>query len=361
MIAFIAFVILAGSGFTLYWLSKPVEKTRDEVLAADIRDNAVLMLALPGFSGEEFRRQLIGKANIVKFVISKKDVYFSYPEGDEKAFDDFVASYFFDREKVEFGQKGKEKIEVGDYSFWQTPENHYFVKSKLDNVRIDAEQVLTFPFSTVNYSLSLGEMNGFINNSQVYGGKLITRAPERSEKPQIVFANHAIMVAKPEEPSLKRLVDQLLKDVGPSREERIQRLVDFVSAEIRYDYSEAVGSRETLKRASETLMTRSGDCSNKTILLASLLEQIGEEYILLYCPRHITVAVPQGEFTNENGLDFTWDQKNWVIAETTLPGFQVGTTRVAEPVKLTSVEYVQKPKLSDVIFDASSYEVLKFF
>jgi hypothetical protein len=360
LIAFLAFVILAGSGYTLYWFSKPVEKSADEVLAGDIRDNAVLMLAMPGFSGEEFREQLIGKANIVKYALNKKEVYFAYPKSDEAGYDEFVGKYFFDRAKIDFGEQKNDEMRVGDYSF-RLPEEFHYLKTSLDNVRLDTEQKLSFPFSSVNYSLSLGELRNFINNSQVYGGKMITRVPERTGQPIIVFANHAIMVAKPEEPSLKRLTDDLLKDVPQNREARIQRLVDFVSTEIEYDYSEAVGSRETLKRADETLMTRSGDCSNKTILLASLLEQIGEEYILLYCPRHITVAVPQGNFANENGLDFTWSKKNWVIAETTLPGFQVGTTRVVEPTRLTSVQYVQDPKLSDVIFDANSFEVLKFF
>jgi hypothetical protein len=91
-----------------------------------------------------------------------------------------------------------------------------------------------------------------------------------------------------------------------------------------------------------------------------LLEQIGEEYVLLYTPRHITVAVPQGEFANDNKLDFTWEGKPWLVAETTVPGFQVGKTKVTEPRLLTTVEYVQNPKNSGVIFDANSYEVLKF-
>jgi hypothetical protein len=168
------------------------------------------------------------------------------------------------------------------------------------------------------------------------------------------------MVAKPDEPSLKRLTEELLKDVEPSREARIQRLVDFVSNDIQYSYAEALGSRETLKRANETLMTGNGDCSNKTILLASLLEQINEEYILLYCPGHITVAVPQGGFPDDNKLDFNWSHKNWMIAETTLPGFQIGKTPVKESNRLTHINYVQDPKNADVIFDANSYEVLKF-
>jgi hypothetical protein len=149
--------------------------------------------------------------------------------------------------------------------------------------------------------------------------------------------------------------------VGTSREARIQRLVDFVSAEIEYSFTEAVGVRETLKRPSETLMTRSGDCSNKTILLASMLEQIGEEYLILYCPQHITVAVPRGNYANDNQLDFTWDDRSWMIAETTLSGFQVGTTLVNDTSRLQTVRYVQDPKHMDVIFDANSYEVLRFF
>ena len=184
--------------------------------------------------------------------------------------------------------------------------------------------------------------------------------PGRRDEPQFVFANHGIMVAKPGEPSLDRLVDELLKDVPNDRNSRIQRLVDFVSRDIEYSFVEA-SSGETLKRASETLMTRSGDCSNKTILLASLLEQIGEEYLLIYVPQHITVIVPQGDFPDDNKLDFTWNQKNWLIAETTLPGFQIGKTKVADSLRLTHINYVQDPKNADVIFDANSYEVLKFF
>ena len=189
---------------------------------------------------------------------------------------------------------------------------------------------------------------------------MITQVPERSFSPTIIFANHGIMVAKPGEPSMKRLGDELLKNTKATRQARIQRLVDFVSNEIEYSYSEALSRGETLKRGSEKLMTRNGDCSNKTILLASLLEQIGEEYVLLYTPRHITVAIPQGEIANANQLDFTWEGKPWLIAETTVPGFQVGTTNVTESRILTRVKYVQNPKNSGVIFDANSYEVLKF-
>src|SRR4030095_10595834 len=230
-----------------------------------------------------------------------------------------------------------------------SPAASHFFKTTSDNFRLDTDQSLTFPFTNVTYTVSLDELNNFANNSQLYGGRLVAKIPERRDGPLMVFANHGIMVAKPGEPSLKRLTDELLKDVGNDREARIQRLVDFVSTEIEYSFTEAVSSREKLKRAPETLMTRSADCSNKTILLASLLEQINEEYILLYCPRHITVAIPQGNFVNENKLDFEWNQKPWLIAETTAPGFQIGKSMVKEPNLLTNVQDIQDPKNSNVI------------
>jgi Transglutaminase-like superfamily len=204
-------------------------------------------------------------------------------------------------------------------------------------------------------------MRNFTNNSQIYGGRMIAEMSRTTNESPIAFANHGIMVAKPNEPSLQRLTNGLLKETEDNREKKIQRLVDFVSNEIEYSYTEAVGGDETLKRADEVLMTRAADCSNKTILLASLLEQIGEEYILLYCPQHITVAVPQGNFPNENKLDFTWNGKPWMIAETTLPDFQIGKTRVQNFNKLTKIQYVQNPKETNVIFDANSYALLKFY
>lgn len=361
LIAVLAFLVLGGVGYGLYWYSSPVPADPKEILASEIKESAVLLLAQPTFSGDEFRTQLLGKARLEKYAWREKVAYFTFPETDEGEFQQFLAKYFTDVSKVDFGKMENERVVLDSYKLTPGPSATRFFKTTTDNFRLDTGQTVTFPFQGVDYSLSLEELRNLSNNSLLYGGKLITQAPERKDQPLIVFANHAIMVSKPDEPTLKRLTDALLRDVGNDREARIQRLVDFVSNQIDYSFTEAVGSRETLKRANETLMTRTADCSNKTILLASLLEQIKEDYILLYCPQHITVAVPQGNFSNDNKLDFTWNQKPWVIAETTAPGFQIGKSMVTEPNRLTSVQYVQNPKNSDVIFDANSYELLKFY
>jgi len=361
LIAVVAFVVLAGGGYTAYWLSSPPPPDLVAIHSSEIREGMIFMLAQTSFSGDDFRQQLLGKGHIAKYAWREKQAYFTFPETAEEEFQDFLKKYIVDVSKVDFGKLIDGRIKLDDYELTQSPGAFRFFKTTSDNFRLDTDQSLTFPFSSATYMVSLDELNNFANNSQLYGGRLVAKVPERKDGPQIVFANHGIMVAKPGEPSLKRLTDDLLKDVGNNREARIQRLLDFVSTEIEYSFTEAVSSREKLKRANETLMTRSADCSNKTILLASMLEQIGEEYILLYCPRHITVAVPQGNYANDNKLDFTWDSRPWLIAETTAPGFQIGKSMVKESNRLTNVQYIQDPKNSNVINDAVSYRILEFF
>jgi hypothetical protein len=361
LIAAVSLLFLAGAGYTAYRFTAPPPPDLAAIHAAEIREAMIFMLAQTSFSGDDFRQQLLGKARLAKYAWREKQAYFTFPETGEEEFQEFLNKHIADVSKIEFGKQEDGIIKLDTYELTPSPAASRFFKTTSDNFRLDTKQSLTFPFSSVTYSVSLGELYNLANNSQLYGGRLVAKVPERRDEPQMVFANHGIMVAKPGEPSLKRLIDDLFKDVGDSREAKIQRLVDFVSTEIEYSFSEAVSSRERLKRASETLMSRSADCSNKTILLASMLEQIGEEYVLLYSPRHITVAVPQGNYVNENKLDFTWNQKPWLIAETTAPGFQIGQTFVKEPTRLTSVQYVQDPKNSNVIHDAISYRILDFF
>jgi hypothetical protein len=361
-IGIIVLIVVFSSAFGLYWSSKPRQKTAEEFFAEEIRNSTVMMLAQPTFSGDEFEKQILGgKGRFEWFDWKKREAYFSFPEAEQAEFDEFLNKYFTNRAKLEIGAEENGNIKIGGVTVPVSPDIKYLFKTSMDNFRIEPNQTLSFPFKDVNYTLNLGEMKGFTDNSKVYGGKLIAEASTAKNQPKIVFANHGIMVAKPNEPSLKRFTEDLLKDAGENREQRIQRLLDFVSNEIEYSYTEAVSPRETLKRANEVLMTRIGDCSNKTILLASLLEQIGEEYILLYSPQHITVAVPQGAYANENKLDFVYENKPYLIAESTLPGFQIGKTRVAEIERLINVNYVQSPRQIDLIFDARSYTYLNFW
>lgn len=361
IIGLVVLIIVGIIAFFAYQSNQERVKIAKDTRAEEgFRDSTVLMLAYARFSGEEFREQILGKGRLERFERVNEDLYFTYPPANQPEFDEFTEKFFVDKTKLEMATEKDGRLQLGGYSVGIGEQKPYFFRSSLKNFKVDSNQTLNFPYKTVNYTLNLRETKGFLDNTQVYGGNLVADATQRSQDPIILFANHGIMVSKPNEPSLQRLVNELLKDVPNNRESKIQRLVDFVSNEIEYNYTEAIGSGETLKRPNEILMTRNGDCSNKTILLASLLEQINEDYILLYCPKHITVAVPQGNFPNENKMDFEWERKTWLFAETTLPNFQVGKTRVEGFNKITPVNFVQRPKEKNLIFDASSLRILEF-
>lgn len=354
-------ILVSVVGYFAYRSNQERVKEAKSVRSEEsIRDTVISMLSYPRFSGDEFRAQILGKGRLERFEQVNSDLYFTYPSAGQEEFDEFTTKFFVDKTKLEMAKESDGKLQLGGYSVRVSDQTPYFFRTSVKNFKVDSSQILTFPYKGLNYTLSLQETKDFLDDKQVYGGNLAADATQRSTDFMTLFANHGIMVGKPNEPSLQRLVKELLKDVEDNREKKIQRLVDFVSNEIEYSYSEALGGRETLKRPNEILLTRNGDCSNKTILLASLLEQIGEDYLMLYCPRHITVAVSQGNFPNENKMDFEWENKNWLVAETTLPGFQVGMTKVDGFDKITPINFVQRPREKNLIFDASSMRVLEF-
>ena len=129
----------------------------------------------------------------------------------------------------------------------------------------------------------------------------------------------------------------------------MQRVLDFVSREIKYDFRETIYKFELLKRPNEVLMSGESDCSNKAILLGSLLEQLGEDYLFVYTPDHIRVAVKQGNFSASNGLFLAWQGQVWLIAEGTAPGFRIGLDHVQQEAHLKQFQHVQRPRDRDII------------
>ena len=66
IVAVLAFLVLGGIGYGLYWLSAPIPPDPAEIASVEIRESMVFMLAQPSFSGQEFREQLLGKGRIEK-------------------------------------------------------------------------------------------------------------------------------------------------------------------------------------------------------------------------------------------------------------------------------------------------------
>jgi hypothetical protein len=259
---------------------------------------------------------------------------------------------------------GSGRLRLGKYSLLRTEEKHLFFKTPLENIKFDPATVLKFPYKLATYTLEMSELTDFLQNKSIFGGRMNARMEQTRAGLPIVFANHGALVARPEETSLRRFVEELTRDIPAngegSREARVQRVLDFVSQEIKYDLRETTYNFELLKRPNEVLMSGQSDCSNKAILLGSLLEQLGEDYLFVYTPDHITVAVKQGNFPVRNGLFVAWQAEVWLIAEGTAPGFRIGLDRLRDEKRFKQFQHIQRPRERDVIFDLASGRRLAF-
>jgi hypothetical protein len=369
-------VALSGAAWALYKLradsrqgsaAASRKKFAQPSLDERTRDTVLTYLAQPAFAGTKVVEQVLGPVHLELLQLPDREVYFSAPAPEQagEAFEAMVARFVVDPKRVVLAQDdGSGQLRLGKYSLRRSADKHFLFKMPVDNVKFDSETVLKFPFGPATYTLNLRELNDFLENKSIFGGRMRARTGQSQAGLPVVFANHGAFVARPEETSLRRLVDELTHDIPPdsegARESRVQRVLDFVSREITYDQREATYDFELLKRPNEVLMTGQSDCSNKAILLGSLLEQLGEDYLFVYTPGHITVAVRQGNFPARTGLWFGWDGQAWLIAEGTLPGFRIGLDRVHDEARLKQFQHVQRPRNRDMIFDLATGRQLLF-
>jgi hypothetical protein len=340
-----------------------VERTVDE----RTRDTLLSCLAQPGFVGTKVSQQVLGPVHLELWQVSDQEVYFSAPAPEKagEALASILARFIIDSKRIVVADDdGEGRLRLGKYSLRRSAEKNLLFKTPVDNIKFDPATVLKFPFKEATYTLDMRELEDFMRNKSIFGGHMNARMEQTHEGRPVIFANHGAFVANPRETSLRRFVDELTRDIQPNaegaREARVQRVLDFVSREIKYDMREATYNFELLKRPNEVLMSGESDCSNKAILLGSLLEQLGEDYLFVYTPDHITVAVTQGNFPVRNGLFLAWQKEVWLIAEGTAPGFRIGLDRVQEEAKLKQFKHVQRPRDRDMIFDLNTGRQLSF-
>lgn len=378
ILAAVLTLTLGGAGVALYKLradTRPggslAETLRrglaPRTLDEQARDAVLSCLAQPGFAGTKVSEQVLGPVRLELLQVRAREVYFSAPDPEltGETFDATVARFVVDPKQVVQGaDDGTGRLRLGDYSLRRSSEKHFFFKTPIDNIRFDTATVLRFPYGPLTYTLDMRELGDFLRNKSIYGGRMVARTEEKQGGLPVVFANHGAMVARPGESSLERLVSELTRDLPAdgegARAARVQRVLDFVSREIKYDQREATYDFELLKRPNEVLMSGESDCSNKAILLGSLLEQMGEDYLFVYTPGHITVAVPQGGFPVSNGLWLEWEGQAWLIAEGTAPGFRIGIDHLRDEAKLKQFQYVQRPRDRDTIYDVATHRQLSF-
>jgi hypothetical protein len=336
-----------------------------EIPADPNRDTILSLLAQPAFSGTEFAKQALDSpARLELLATDTGQVYFSLPssavkEKDLSASVQRTVGFIEDFSQVMLAKAEGKDWQIDGLSVPRSPERGAVFVTPMANIRFPLGKVFRFPYKRAAYSLNTDELKAYWENSVIYGGMI--NADTRMYYDTLgeeSMPNRGAFVAKPGEPSLKRLASELTGKATDAQ--KIQRLTDFVAREIEEDYSEASQAGDVLKRPCDVLMTRKASRGNKVVLLASLLEQVGSDYLLVYSPRRVWVAVPQKLFPATNKLALDWEGKRWTLIDVSQPDFRIGETKLTDPPALKDLMFVQRPRKPEVIVDRVAGQALGF-
>ncbi len=326
-----------------------------------IRESLMSLLAYPQQAGPYLEPILLGRARLELYQVDDKDVYFylslADSTGDRLA--QAICRVAVDKSRVEVGKEKEGNFVFANYSFLRTPQKAAFLRVPLENLRIDSDAPLRFPFEGAVYAPTVEEIHYYMRNESVINGR-DEALPDSLSYGQPTIFNYGAVVAKSGEASLQRFVNELTREISASdpsaREKKIQRLSDLITREIAPNPEE--GALNTVKRASESLITGKADYRNRAVLLGSMLEQIQEDYIFVYSKDYLAVAVKQGQFPAKSDSQFKWEDTDWTLIDLTSPGFRIGEDVPKQRPGAT--KYVQRPRQNSVIINPATGGSLNF-
>ncbi len=183
------------------------------------------------------------------------------------------------------------------------------------------------------------------------------------------FINHAKYISKADNPFLRKFIDHYY-DPSMDTVDLVNTLLHFITDSIDYIYSDYYYNTDIAMYPYETLISCRGDCSAKSVLLASFLENLDIPYLLLFYPNHLLVAIDidLGD-SSSHPLYYSHEGHKYYIAETTVPGFQIGLgiagmdartsyAEVYQSFSPDSVMYFQDPHLHPRPINASTEDTL---
>jgi hypothetical protein len=310
----------------------------------------------PEFVNPNFINQITGTA--VKLELYNKDEEMLYFSIATDKFDKTttLSKLTKNPQDVEFATLSEGVLKLGDLEY--SGVEKYFFRFPADDFIVGEDAKVTINFGEIKYIITAKELTNYLENSCIYWGYESVILRQR-----VVMANCGIWVTTKGEPSLQKLVSQIIGDAS-TKEEKAQLLLDFVTQKIERDENAHEQGRERLKRADEVLMTKMGDCNEKAVLYASMLEQLSIDYVFVYFQNHLAVAVG-GDYGNENSISFKYKGKKFSIAETTITGFRIGKSIPIDPdtmhrMKIEDILFIQRPGKNSKIFNAKTGEALEF-
>lgn len=229
----------------------------------------------------------------------------------------------------------------------------YALRMPITNLRVDSQMSFPFVTKTTVDTMTFAQLQKSLDKSWYYGGKEYFVIGKNN------FRNLGVSILKKNEDSKIYALAQKLKGDETEKEKIVQNVLDLVANEIEYSYADFWYQTEIMQRAHEVLLSGFADCSGKTVLMASLLEQLDIEYVLLYYKSHVNIAIA-GDFPNDNGYEVPINGQQYTIAETTCPNFKMGRTLLEKNIVPTII-YYQNPQADGQIYDYLSEKKMKLY
>lgn len=278
-------------------------------------------LAQPKFLNDDILEQLYGLkgAELTTYMVDEGQLYFTVSDKEER--DRVSVQLCRTPSLVEWGEPYKGGIAVGSLVTYRP--NVHFLRLPARELRVESSARVEVEYPGLTFWMTPPELADEIRNGTVYLGKKYLEI--RGKR----YVNFSAYVAKPSTAPLKRLKKALTENVPD--DEIAQRLLDFVSAEIRYAEDEEAwsGGRQVVRKSSESVMTGEATCASKSVLYASLLEQAGIDYFLALYPRksHAGIFV-RSDAPAPNGYEIRVGEQRYLYAETTVSAYILGQTEI---------------------------------
>lgn len=323
--------------------------TPPEPQMTDIQGTVLNYLSLPDFASLDFEAKVLPDvARFLYFDTKESQVYFARKKKEGKKDLNLLCA---DTSLIRYARIEDGVMLLGPYSSYKLDNLLFRFPAHLLKVKDSA--ALQMPYKQANYNIDLEELSTYYTRRAIYDAPVLFELYEDGKRYGI--ANHAAVIARPGESSLTSFAEQLTAS-AKSDEGRYQALLDFVSEEIDY---ESITQYEVFFKPNEVLLRKKSDCSGKVVLYASLLEQLGLPYLLVYMEGHILVAVP-GDFSHKNGMSFNLDGTDFFFAETTLEGFQIGKTQTYPLLTEKDIQFLQQAGERNRLYNYATKDSLDF-
>lgn len=287
--------------------------------------------------------------------MEKQLLYFIFKSKHNRA--EIIQKIALDTNAIEFAPCTTGMCEFGGLRGDIT--GHTAFRMPVTNLRVDPSMAIETKMPNVKKMVSLKDLIALRDTQKYIGTHYQIAIPKNKFGIHYAANIGAFITKKDKDPLIKSIVN----DISPNEKTKeliAQKLLDIVTNEITYSFADHWYRREITKRAHEVMLSGMGDCSAKTTLYASLLEQCNIPYCLLYYENHVNVGV-LGNFPSITQYTYKIKDKTYHIAETTIKDFKIGKTRMEENDIFKNIIFYQVPSESEVIINVADSKPLDWF